>query len=119
MAELTANSEDARKKTPMLLTLLERREFLLAEMQEKLRAAREEVVLCTNKEILLYQESKSFEYPSQQHFFFGTIVRIKKYFCTRKASKVSTHSTKAFLLQKCRRSCVRRMRKWYSIYLLY
>ncbi len=45
MAELTANSEDARKKTPMLLTLLERREFLLAEMQEKLRAAREEVVL--------------------------------------------------------------------------
>lgn len=45
LAELTAHSEDAHKKTPMLHTLLERREFLLAEMQEKLRAAREEVVL--------------------------------------------------------------------------
>jgi hypothetical protein len=45
LAELTAHSEEPRKKTPMLHTLLERREFLLAEMQEKLRAAREEVVL--------------------------------------------------------------------------
>ena len=45
LAELTAHSEETRKKTPMLHTLLERREFLLAEMQEKLRAALEEVVL--------------------------------------------------------------------------
>ncbi len=45
LAEPKAHSADARMKTPMLHTLLERREFLLAEMQEKLRAAREEVVL--------------------------------------------------------------------------